>query len=45
VLPDPQYPPGYLNEFGGHFEITEEMRTNARKVADRIANRQATRSR
>ena len=45
VLPDPQYPPGYLNEFGGHFEISEEMRTSARKVQERIANRQATRSR
>ena len=22
ILPDPKYPPGYLNEFGGHFEIT-----------------------
>ena len=22
MLPDPKYAPGYLNEFGGHFEIT-----------------------
>ena len=22
ILPDPKYAPGYLNEFGGHFEIT-----------------------
>ena len=22
ILPDPKYPPGYLNEFGGHFEVT-----------------------
>ena len=45
VLPDPQYPPGYLNEFGGHFEITQEMRTNAQKMQERIANRQSTRAR
>ena len=22
ILPDPKYAPGYLNEFGGHFQIT-----------------------
>ena len=32
VLPDPQYAPGYLNDFGGHFEITPEMRAQARAV-------------
>ena len=31
ILPDPKYPPGYLNEFGGHFEITPEMRAKARR--------------
>ena len=31
VLPDPNYPSGYLNEFGGHFVITAEMRANARE--------------
>ncbi len=31
ILPDPNYAPGYLNEFGGHFEITTEMRENARR--------------
>ena len=45
VLPDPDYPAGYLNEFGGHFEITDEMRTSAQKIQERIANRQATRAR
>ena len=45
VLPDPNYSAGYLNEFGGHFEITQEMRANVQKVQDRIKNRQATRAR
>ena len=43
ILPDPKYAPGYLNEFGGHFQITQEMRDHAEKVQERIANRQATR--
>ena len=33
VLPDPKYAPGYLNEFGGHFEITQEMREHAAEDA------------
>jgi hypothetical protein len=41
VLPDPKYAPGYLNEFGGHFEITQEMRDHAEKVQQRIQSRQA----
>jgi 3',5'-cyclic AMP phosphodiesterase CpdA len=40
ILPDPKYPPGYLNEFGGHFEITQEMRENAQKMQQRIRERQ-----
>jgi 3',5'-cyclic AMP phosphodiesterase CpdA len=39
VLPDPQYAPGYLNEFGGHFEITDKMRANAEQLRARIAQR------
>jgi hypothetical protein len=39
ILPDPNYPPGYLNEFGGHFEITAEMRANAAKMQERIKAR------
>jgi hypothetical protein len=39
VLPDPQYAPGYLNEFGGHFVITDEMRANAERLRARIAQR------
>ena len=31
ILPDPKYAPGYLNEFGGHFEVTPEMREDAEK--------------
>src|SRR6478609_6544467 len=40
ILPDPKYAPGYLNEFGGHFQITEEMRDHAEKVQERIRARQ-----
>ena len=32
ILPDPKYPPGYLNDFGGHFEVTPEMRASAEKM-------------
>ncbi|MDT5390301.1 MAG: hypothetical protein QOE04_3942 [Mycobacterium sp.] len=39
ILPDPKYAPGYLNDFGGHFEITSEMRTNAEKMQERIRDR------
>ena len=41
VLPDPKYAPGYLNEFGGHFQITQEMRDHAEKVQQRIQDRQS----
>ena len=41
ILPDPKYPPGYLNEFGGHFEITSEMRTNAEKMQEQIRARRS----
>ncbi|WP_046319053.1 metallophosphoesterase [Mycobacterium sp. UM_Kg1] len=40
ILPDPQYPPGYLNEFGGHFAITDEMREASAKFAERLRQRQ-----
>ena len=39
VLPDPQYAPGYLNDFGGHFVITPEMRTQAQQFRDRLRQR------
>jgi 3',5'-cyclic AMP phosphodiesterase CpdA len=39
ILPDPKYPAGYLNDFGGHFEITPEMREHAQKMQQRISNR------
>jgi hypothetical protein len=39
ILPDPKYAPGYLNEFGGHFQITQEMRDHAVKLQERIASR------
>ena len=40
VLPDPQYAPGYLNEFGGHFVITQEMREQCGEVpGDRLRSR------
>jgi 3',5'-cyclic AMP phosphodiesterase CpdA len=39
ILPDPKYAPGYLNDFGGHFEITEEMRESAQKMQDKIKSR------
>ncbi len=40
VLPDPRYPPGYLNDFGGHFVITAEMRQQAVKFRERLRQRQ-----
>jgi 3',5'-cyclic AMP phosphodiesterase CpdA len=36
ILPDPNYTPGYLNEFGGHFQVTQEMREHAEKMQQRI---------
>jgi hypothetical protein len=39
ILPDPKYAPGYLNEFGGHFQITQEMRDHAEKVREQIRAR------
>ena len=45
VLPDPKYAAGYLNEFGGHFEITQEMRAERAEGPGAHQNRQATRSR
>src|SRR4029079_8116040 len=44
ILPDPKYAPGYLNEFGGHFQITDEMRDHAEQVHERIRARHARRS-
>jgi 3',5'-cyclic AMP phosphodiesterase CpdA len=41
VLPDPEYPPGYLNDFGGHFAITDEMREQSAKFRERLRQRQA----
>jgi 3',5'-cyclic AMP phosphodiesterase CpdA len=39
ILPDPKYPPGYLNEFGGHFAITPEMREQSAKFRERLRQR------
>ena len=39
VLPDPDYAPGYLNEFGGHFMITPEMRAQAEAFQERLQSR------
>ncbi len=39
ILPDPKYAPGYLNDFGGHFEITEEMRGERAEDAGRGSSR------
>jgi hypothetical protein len=41
VLPDPQYAPGYLNDFGGHFTITPEMRAQAQQFRERLRQRQS----
>jgi 3',5'-cyclic AMP phosphodiesterase CpdA len=41
VLPDPQYAPGYLNDFGGHFVITDEMRAQAQQFRQRLRQRQS----
>ena len=41
MLPDPKYAPGYLNEFGGHFQITQEMRDHAREGAGAHQGRDA----
>jgi len=39
ILPDPDYAPGYLNEFGGHFVITPEMREQAETFRARVQER------
>ena len=39
VLPDPHYAPGYPNEFGGHFVITQEMREQSEKFRQRLRSR------
>ena len=39
MLPDPDYAPGYLNEFGGHFVITPQMREQAEAFRDRLRSR------
>ena len=39
VLPDPDYAPGYLNEFGGHFVITAEMREQSERFRERLRSR------
>ena len=41
VLPVPHYEPGYLNEFGGHFTITSEMRARAAQFQDRLRQRRS----
>jgi hypothetical protein len=39
VLPDPDYAPGYLNEFGGHFMVTPEMRAHAEAFREKLKSR------
>ena len=39
ILPDPDYAPGYLNEFGGHFVITPQMREQAETFRERLRER------
>jgi 3',5'-cyclic AMP phosphodiesterase CpdA len=39
VLPDPDYATGYLNEFGGHFMITPEMRAQAEAFRAKLKGR------
>jgi 3',5'-cyclic AMP phosphodiesterase CpdA len=39
VLPDPDYAPGYLNEFGGHFMVTPEMRAQAEAFREKLKSR------
>lgn len=39
ILPDPDYAPGYLNEFGGHFVVTPEMREQAETFRNRTRAR------
>jgi hypothetical protein len=39
ILPDPQYAPGYLNDFGGHFVITQEMAEQSAKLRERLRSR------
>jgi 3',5'-cyclic AMP phosphodiesterase CpdA len=41
VLPDPRYAPGYLNDFGGHFVITPEMRRQSQQFWERVRQRQS----
>ncbi|WP_313674640.1 metallophosphoesterase [Mycolicibacterium sp.] len=39
ILPDPDYAPGYLNDFGGHFMITPEMRAQAEAFRAKLRGR------
>jgi hypothetical protein len=32
ILPVPEYPPGSLNKFGGHFKVTPEMEAEAERM-------------
>jgi hypothetical protein len=41
VLPDPKYAPGELNAFGGHFEITPELKRQSAQFRERIRQRQS----
>jgi 3',5'-cyclic AMP phosphodiesterase CpdA len=41
VLPEPRYAPGYLNDFGGHFVVTPEMRRQAEQFRERLRQRQS----
>ena len=39
ILPTPEYPPGSLNKFGGHFELTPEMEQAAAAMRERAERR------
>ncbi|GAA5056116.1 metallophosphoesterase [Nocardia callitridis] len=39
ILPTPEYPPGALNSFGGHFTVTPEMEEAATKMRERAERR------
>ena len=41
VPPHPQYAPGYVNDFGGHFVITPKMKAQAVRHRERIRQRQS----
>lgn len=39
ILPTPQYPPGTLNKWGGHFQVTPEMEAAAAEMRSKAQQR------